>query len=150
MQPVRKRLAARRAIAGLAVANSRERNNADDRFLTGPKGAPQISQCCVAVLEKGMPFSANSALPWLIWGAPFGPARKRSSALLRSLELATASPAVVRLAANRFLTGCVLTCHAEGVPGTEKTPKDCYTFNPCPAIKHIYWVLSAAMFYNSG
>ena len=48
MQPFRKRLAARRATAGLAVANSRERNNADDRFLTGPEGAPQIGQFRVA------------------------------------------------------------------------------------------------------
>jgi len=48
MQPFRKRLAARRATAGLAVANSREHNNADDRFLSGPKGAPQIGQCRVA------------------------------------------------------------------------------------------------------
>jgi len=45
MQPVRKQLAARRATAGLAVANSREYNNADDCFLTGPKGVPQIGQC---------------------------------------------------------------------------------------------------------
>ncbi len=69
-QPVRKRLAARRATAGLAVANSRERNNADDRFLAGPKGAPQIGQCRVAnaptfgaVLVKGMPFPADCASP---------------------------------------------------------------------------------------
>ena len=48
MQPVRKRLAARRATAGLAVANSREHNNVDDRFLAGPEGAPQIGQCRVA------------------------------------------------------------------------------------------------------
>ena len=61
MQPVRKRLAARRATAGLAVANSREYNNADDRFLTGPKGAPQIGQCRVAVLVKGMPRLAPRA-----------------------------------------------------------------------------------------
>ncbi len=33
------------------------------------------------------------------------PFRKRLSALLCSLELATASPAVARLADNRFLTG---------------------------------------------
>jgi len=69
MQPVKKRLAVRRATAGLAVANSRERNNADDRFLTGPKGASQISQCSVLVLVKDMPFPADYALPWLIWGA---------------------------------------------------------------------------------
>ena len=60
MQPVRKRLAARRATAGLAVANSREHNNSDDRFLAGPEGAPQIDQCASpkaptvgAVLVKG-------------------------------------------------------------------------------------------------
>ncbi len=80
MQPVRKRLAARRATAGLAVANSKEHNNAEglphersecfghDRFLTGPKGASQIGQCRVAVLVKGMPFSADCALPWPICG----------------------------------------------------------------------------------
>ncbi len=75
MQPVRKHLAARRATAGLAVANSREHNNAEslphersecfgyDCFLTGPKGVSQIDQCGVAsgrllfgaVLVKGMP-----------------------------------------------------------------------------------------------
>jgi len=86
MQPVRKLSAARRATAGLAVANSREHNNADGCFLTGPKGAPQIGQCRVAALEKGMPgpapraqrvqwvFSADCVgmphhLPWPIWGA---------------------------------------------------------------------------------
>ena len=70
MQPFRKRLAARRAIAGLAVANSREYNNADSRFLNGPKGAPQIGQCGVAnaptfgvVLVKDMPFPADCASP---------------------------------------------------------------------------------------
>jgi len=69
VQPVRKQLAARRATAGLAVANSREHNNADDCFLTGPEGAPQIGQCRVAVLVKGKPFPADSALPWPIWDA---------------------------------------------------------------------------------
>ena len=81
MQPVRKRLDARRATAGLAVASSREHNNADDRFLAGPKGAPQIGQCASpkaptvgAALEKGMPFPADCVgmphhLPWPIWEA---------------------------------------------------------------------------------
>jgi hypothetical protein len=81
MQPVRKRLAARRATAGLAVVNLREHNNADDRFLAGPKGASQIGQCRIAVLVKGMPgpapraqrvqwvFPADCALPWPIWDA---------------------------------------------------------------------------------
>ena len=83
MQPVMKRLAARRATAGLAVVNSREHNNADDRFLAGPEGAPQIGQCASpkaptvgAVLVKGMPFPADCArlkrlllVPWPIWDA---------------------------------------------------------------------------------
>ena len=69
IQPVRKPLAARRATAGLAEDNSKEHNNADSGFLTGPMGAPQIGQFSVAVLEKGMPFSADCALPWPIWDA---------------------------------------------------------------------------------
>jgi len=70
MQLVRKRLAARRATAGLAVAHSREHNNADNRFLAGPEGTPQIGQCRVAnaptfgaVLVKDMPFPADCASP---------------------------------------------------------------------------------------
>ncbi len=73
MQLVRKQSAARRATAGLAVANLREHNNADGCFLAGPKGAPQIGQCRVAnaptfgaALVKGMPFTADCALPWPI------------------------------------------------------------------------------------
>ena len=83
MQPVRKRLAARRATAGLTAANSREHNNTDDRFLAGPEGAPQIDQCPSpkaptfgAVLVKGMPFPADCPrlkrlllVPWPIWDA---------------------------------------------------------------------------------
>jgi len=38
---LRMQLAARRATAGLAIANSREHNNADDCFLTGLKEASQ-------------------------------------------------------------------------------------------------------------
>jgi len=69
IQPVRKPSAARRATAGLAAANSKEHNNADDGFLAGPKGASQMGQYCVAVLEKGMPFPADCALAWPIWDA---------------------------------------------------------------------------------
>ena len=68
MQPVRKRLSARRATEGLAVAISREHNNADNRFLNDPEGTPQIGQCRVAnaptfgaVLVKGMPRLAPRA-----------------------------------------------------------------------------------------
>lgn len=69
LQPVRKRPVARRATAGLALASSKEHNNADDRFLAGPTGAPQIDQCGVAVLVKDRPFPADCALPWPILGA---------------------------------------------------------------------------------
>jgi len=67
IQPVRKQSAARRATAGLAIANSKEHNNADDYFLAGPKGESQIGQGRVAALEKGIPFPADCALPWPIW-----------------------------------------------------------------------------------
>jgi hypothetical protein len=40
--------AARRATGGLAIANSKEHNNADGRFLNDPKGASKIGQCRVA------------------------------------------------------------------------------------------------------
>jgi len=64
----RMRLAARRAIAGLAVlCVSRERNNADVRIPAGPKGARQTGQRGVAVLDKGAPFPADCALPWSVW-----------------------------------------------------------------------------------
>ena len=48
-----KRPDARRANAGLARANASERNNADGRVSSCPKGAVQIRQCGVAVLGKG-------------------------------------------------------------------------------------------------
>jgi len=71
---------------------------------------------------NGMPFTrtapkvgALATRHWPIWGAPFGPARKWLSALLCSLELATASSEGARLAANRFLTGCFLRYFIEGV-----------------------------------
>ncbi len=55
-------LTARRAPAGLAESSSREHNNADGRFSPRPEGASQKRQCGVAVLEKGLPFPADSAL----------------------------------------------------------------------------------------
>ena len=62
-----------------------------------------------------MPFTRTATRHWPIWDAPFGPTRKQPSALLCSLELATASPAVARLAANCFLTGCTPRYIIEGV-----------------------------------
>jgi len=64
-----KRPDARRASAGLAIAHSRECNNADGRLSSCPKGAVQIRQCGVAVLGKGRPFPTDCALPWRIWAA---------------------------------------------------------------------------------
>ncbi len=71
---------------------------------------------------NGMPFARTAPTVgalgdahWPIWDTPVGPARKRSSAVLCCLELAMASPAVARLAANRFLTGCILRYIIEGV-----------------------------------
>ena len=53
MQRTEKRPAARRATAGLAVANSRERNNAEGRLSARPKGAHPIGQCGVAYRDVG-------------------------------------------------------------------------------------------------
>ena len=49
-----------------------------------------------------VPLPRTVTRHWRIWGAPFGQGEKRPSALLRALELATASPAPARLAADRF------------------------------------------------
>jgi hypothetical protein len=57
-----KQLAARRAL-------TKRCNTADDCFTARPKGATQMLQYGVAVLEKDMPFPANCALSWNIWVA---------------------------------------------------------------------------------
>ena len=64
---------------------------------------------------NGMPFPRAATPHWPFEWAPFGRADKRSSALLYSLELATASPSVVRLAADRFLARCIGQYHLERV-----------------------------------
>ncbi len=48
--------------------------------------------------------------------------------MLHSLELTTASPAVARLAANCFLTGCILRYLIEGVLDADPNPLDSITF----------------------
>jgi len=53
MQRTEKRSAARRATAGLAVANSRERNNGDVRLSARPKGVHRIGQFGVAYRDVG-------------------------------------------------------------------------------------------------
>ena len=53
MQRTEKRPTARRATAGLAVANFSERNNAEGRFSDRPKGAHPIGQCGVAYRDVG-------------------------------------------------------------------------------------------------
>jgi hypothetical protein len=75
----------------------------------------QISQGKTQPAGNGMPFTRAATRHWPIWGAPFGPVRKRLSALLCSFELAMASPAVARQAANRFLNDCILRYIIEGV-----------------------------------
>jgi hypothetical protein len=65
IQQDEKRPDARRASAGLAmVCVASERNNADGRLSSGPKGAAQIRQCGVAVLGKGraIPYGLRLAL----------------------------------------------------------------------------------------
>ncbi len=68
---------------------------------------PQMRQCKAQSAGNGMPFSRTATPQWRIWGAPFGQGEKRPSALLCSLELATASPALARLAASRFSSRCI-------------------------------------------
>ncbi|HFC53931.1 MAG TPA: hypothetical protein ENJ43_05815 [Gammaproteobacteria bacterium] len=80
--------------------------------------ASQTGQGKAQSAGNGMPFPRSATRHWPVWEAPFGPGRKRSSAVLRSLELAMASPAVARLAANRFLTGCILNYNLDGVLAT--------------------------------
>ena len=57
-----RRLAARRASAGLAVVNSSERNTADSRLSSCPAGAQHTLHCGVAALAKGLPLPASRAL----------------------------------------------------------------------------------------
>ena len=53
MQRVGKRLSARRASPGMAIALAQRRNTAGDRFPAHPQGASQRLQSGVAVLAKG-------------------------------------------------------------------------------------------------
>ncbi len=48
---------------------AKRRNTADDRFTARPKGATQMIQTGVAVLEKDLPCPADCALSWIIWVA---------------------------------------------------------------------------------
>ena len=74
-----------------------------------------MRQCKTPFAGNGRPFPRTATPQWRLCGALAGRAQKGSSALLHSLELATASPAVARLAANRFLAGCILRYLIEGV-----------------------------------
>ena len=62
-----KRSGARRASAGLALANASERNTVDGHLSSCPQGAAQIHQCGVAVLDKGttIVFGLRLALTYL-------------------------------------------------------------------------------------
>jgi len=56
-------------LAGNGLVLAQRRNAANDRFTARPKGATQMSQYGVAVLEKDMPFPADYVLSWTIWVA---------------------------------------------------------------------------------
>ena len=56
-------------LAGNGPVLVKRRNNADGRFPARPQGATQMIQYGVAALEKGLPFSADCALSWIIWVA---------------------------------------------------------------------------------
>ena len=56
-------------LAGNGLVLAQRRNTANDRFTARPKGAIQMLQYCVAVLEKDMPFPADCVLSWNIWVA---------------------------------------------------------------------------------
>jgi len=63
--------------------------------------AAQIRQGKTQSVDNGhIPLSRTATQHGRIWAAPFGQDDKRPSALLRSLALASASPA--RLASDRF------------------------------------------------
>ncbi len=67
MQRTEKRPTARRATAGLAVANSRERYNAEGRLSTRPKGAHPIGQYGVAALGKDRAITGGQRLALADW-----------------------------------------------------------------------------------
>ena len=67
MQRAEKRPTARRATAGLAVANSRKRNNGDGRLSVRPKGAHPIGQCSVAALGKDWAIAGGLRLVLTAW-----------------------------------------------------------------------------------
>ena len=61
-----------------------------------------MRQCKAQSAGNGKPFPRTATPQWRIGVAPVGQGDKRSSALLHSFALATASPTLVRLAAERF------------------------------------------------
>jgi hypothetical protein len=61
-----------------------------------------MRQCKAQSAGDGKPFPRTATLLWHIGVAPVGQGDKRSSAFLHAFALATASPALVRLAAKRF------------------------------------------------
>jgi hypothetical protein len=67
MQRTEKRPGARRATVGLAVANSRKRNNEEGRLSACPKGAHPIGQCGVTALGKGWAIAGGLRLALADW-----------------------------------------------------------------------------------
>ena len=77
--------------------------------------ATPMRQCKAQAAGNGAPLARTATPQWRIGVAPFGRDDKPSSALLCSLELATASTAVARLTANGFSTRCIHQYHLYGV-----------------------------------
>ncbi len=81
--------------------------------------ATKIRQCKTQSAGNGQSKDCNTAMaPWV---TPFGQGNKRPSALLHSFELAMASPALVRLAAERFSSCCTHQYQPDGVLGAFRT-----------------------------
>ncbi len=67
MQRTEKRPAARRATAGLAMANSRKRNDAEGRLSARPMGVHPIGQCGVTALGKDWAIAGGRRLALADW-----------------------------------------------------------------------------------
>ena len=81
--------------------------------------AIQMRQCKTQSAGNGEPFPRTATPQWRIWLAPVEQGDKRSSALLHSLALATASAALVRLASERFSSCCIRNYQVDRLLGRD-------------------------------
>ena len=77
--------------------------------------ATQLRQCKAQSAGNGQPLPRTATPQRRNWVAPVGQDDKRSSAVLHSLALATASAALLRLAAKRFSSCCIRQYKVVGV-----------------------------------